>query len=311
MAEQGNKKVVRVESTTRAGKGAASGGSSGGPVDPPADWKPTPEAKGKATRNRWIAVALWVVAIAGEAFAIFWLLKQKPFTTGHLIGLIGAFVVIGALSIGGSLLWKQANRLDPARRSEPVRFFVQNQLGLIIAILAFVPLIVLVFTNKNMDGKQKAIAGSVGIVLAAVAAWFGLSLNPPSVEQYSAESNIVKELTGEDLVFWTKSGSVFHVCQAVPDVNKASADGQIFSGTVATAHEKGKERLTKRWESEATKYCGYTQEQVDAVKAALPGDVSTLNGTPDAPSDKEPADESPAPSSTPSRSASPTPAATR
>lgn len=299
MPENSKKKVVSVEAHTAAAKSSKSSTASGGagvPADPPADWTPTPEAKAKATRFRWIAVALWVVAIAGEAVAIFWLLKQQPFTTGHLIGLIGAFVVIGGLSIAGSLLWKQANRLDPARRSDSVRFFVQNQLGLIIAIIAFVPLIVLVFTNKNMDGKQKAIAGSVGIVIALIAAWFGLSLNPPSVEQYSAESNIVKQLTGNDEVFWTKSGSVFHVCEAVPDVNKTSKDNQIYQGTVAAAHEAGKSRLTLKWESEATKYCGFTQEQVDAVKSALPGDVATVNGGPSDSSTEAPA---PDPTSTP------------
>ncbi|MGN8026062.1 hypothetical protein [Microbacterium sp. 22242] len=300
MPENSSKKVVHVDAsrkpaTTSSRSSAAASGGAGGPEEPPADWTPTPEAKGRATRFRWIAVALWVVAIAAEAFAIFWLLKQKPFTTGHLIGLIGAFVVIGVLSSVGSVLWKKANRLDPARRSDTVRFFVQNQLGAIIAIIAFVPLIILVFTNKNMDGKQKAIAGSIGIVLAAVAAFvFGADYNPPSVEQYTAESNIVKQLTGSDEVFWTKSGSVFHVCQAVPDVNKTSKDNQIYQGTVAAAHDAGKSRLTMKWESEATKYCGYTQAQVDAVKTALPGDVATLNG--------EPADSStdaPVPTSTP------------
>ena len=285
MVEQRKKKIVRVERS-------ASG--DGHVTEPPADWTPTAEAKSQATRLRLIAAALWVVAIAGEIFAIFWLLKQNPFTTGHLLGLIGAFVVIGALSVGGSLLWKQANRLDPARRSEAVRFFVQNQLGLIIAIVAFLPLIILVFTNKNMSGKQKAIAGSIGVVIAVVAGFVGFSSNPPSVEQYSAESNIVEELTGKDEVYWTPAGSVFHVCQDVPDVNRESAANEIRVGTVAEAHAEGKERLTKRWESEATRYCGYTQEQVDAVKAALPGDVAELNG------EESPSDEhSPAPEETP------------
>ena len=32
-----------------------------------------------------------------------------------------------------------------------------------LAIIAFLPLIVLIFTNKNMGGQQKAIAGVVGI----------------------------------------------------------------------------------------------------------------------------------------------------
>ncbi|HEU5223497.1 MAG TPA: hypothetical protein VFU07_07425 [Candidatus Lumbricidophila sp.] len=264
------KKVVRVEST---GSEAA---------EPAADWKPTPEAKAKATQKRSIAAILWVVAIGLEAFAIFWVLKQTAlakdsdnlvFPTWAMVALIASIVVIGALSVIGSQLWKQANRLDPARKSETVRFFVQNQLGAIIAIIAFVPLIIMIFLNKNMSGGQKALAGTVGIVLAAVAVFFGIDFKAPSVEQYSQESNIVKTLTGKDVVYYTKSGDVFHVCSAVPDVNKDSKDAAIYEGTVAKAHEDGKSRLTLKWESEAVKYCGYTQAQVDAAKATLTSGV--------------------------------------
>jgi hypothetical protein len=247
-------------------------------------WTPSPEAKKQSTTFRWIAVGLWVLAIAGEAFAIFWLLRQVPFTTGHLIGLIGAIVVIGVLASVGSVLWKKANRLDPASKKDTLRFWVQNQLGVIIAIVAFLPLIILIFTNKNMDGKQKAIAGIIGIAIAAVAAFaFGADYSPVSQEQYAEETNIIEQLTGEDVVYWTTSGSVFHVCDAVPDVNRESADMTIHQGTVAQAHAEGKDRLTLKWESEATNHCGYTQEEVDAVNAAV-----------ESPADEEPADE-PAP----------------
>ena len=286
MAESSKKKVVRVEapkgaSSTRAGGGsaAARGADGGGPDEPV--WTPTPEAKRKATRLRWIAAAAWAVAIGIEIFAIFWILKQVPV---NMWLLIGAIVVTGVLSVVGSLLWKQANRLDPASRSDSTRFFVQNQLGAIIAIIAFLPLIILIFTNKNMDGKQKALAGGVGIVVLLVAAIFGTSFTSPSQEQYAAETNIVEKLTGVDEVFWVKGGSVFHVCETVPDVNKESADGQIYRGTVAAAHAGGKDRLTLRWQSEAVKYCGYTQEQVDAVESELSGDVAVLENN-DAPAD--------------------------
>lgn len=119
-------------------------------------WTPTPEAKKQATTFRWIAGALWLVAIVAEAVSIFWLLRQREFVgddgelvrnpdTGLLesqdataqfpqwafITLIVVLVVIAVLSITGSLLWKKANRLDPAKQSDTVRFFVQNQLGAI------------------------------------------------------------------------------------------------------------------------------------------------------------------------------------
>lgn len=252
-APKNSKKVVRVESTAPAGGTEATASVPDGPT-----WTATPEAKAKARNLRLIALALWIVAIAGEAFGIFWLLRRNPFTTADLVWLIVLIVVIGLLAIGGSLLWKQANRLDPASKKDTFRFFVQNQLGLIIAIIAFLPLIILVFTNKNMNGQQKAIAGSIGVVVALVAAYFGTSFNPPSVEQYTSETNQITNITGQDLVFWTKSGNVFHLCQEAHYVNLESKDNTIYSGTVAEAHAAGKGIPSQQTVQTESKECGFT-----------------------------------------------------
>lgn len=239
-----DKKVVRVESTPESKAEEREAGTT---------WKPTPEAKSKAITFRIIAAVLWLLAIGGEAFAIFWVLRQTPV---NLILLIVMLVVIGALAVGGSLLWKQANRLDPASKSNPVRFFVQNQLGAIITIIAFLPLIIMVFLNKDMDGKQKGIAGAIGIVLLLVAGFLGTSINPPSTEQYDAETSAVIGYTGENLVFWTKSGEVYHLCQDASAVNLESKDNTIYSGTVAEAHAAGKQRLTLQVDQELDQ-CGF------------------------------------------------------
>ncbi|MBB5786120.1 hypothetical protein [Jiangella mangrovi] len=282
MAQRSRKKkeVVRVESAPEAATGRSSGGGSGAGSDLPDEptWTPTPEAKKQATRLRLFTAGLWALAIAGEAFAIFWVLQQDPV---NMVLLIIMIVVIGALAIGGSLLWKKANRLDPASRKDTVRFFVQNQLGAIITVIAFLPLIVLIFTNKDMDGKQKGIAGGIAIVVLGIAGFIGADLDAPSTEQYAEETNIVEQLTGENLVYWTRSGSVFHVCAEVPDVNRESQDGRIYEGTVADAHADGKDRLVSYWQREAINYCGYTQEQVDAVEAGSPaedGDATPASG---------------------------------
>lgn len=254
-----------------------------------ANWKPTPEAKSQATTLRIIALVAWVVAIGAEAFAIFWMLKQSPFTTTMLIWLCVAIVAIGALSVTGSLLWKKANRLDPASKKDTVRFFVQNQLGAFIAVLAFLPLIVMVLTNKNMDGRQKAIAGGLAAVLAVVAIAFGVSPNPPSKEGVVADSNQVVQLTGKDEVFWTKSGEVFHLCQAASAVNQQSADNTIYSGTVAQAVAAGKSRLTKQVDQEL-KQCGITPPSATASASTEPATSSAPASAP----------ASPEPSSSPS-----------
>jgi hypothetical protein len=254
------KEVVRVERAETKGSGSE------GTEPPASDWKPTPEAKSKATRFRLIAAALWALAIAGEAFGIFYVLDQDPVSTWLLIGVI---VVVGALAMGGSHLWKKANRLDPASKSDTVRFFVQNQLGAIITVIAFLPLIVLIFTNKDMDGRQKAIAGTVAIAVMAAATLFGVDFDAPSTEQYAAEEAEVIAITGENLVFWTKSGDVFHLCEDASAVNLESKDNKIYSGTVADAHADGKDRLTLQIESEK-RQCGFAEAPASAVGSPAP-----------------------------------------
>ncbi|MFK0401379.1 hypothetical protein ACIQTT_03545 [Microbacterium sp. NPDC090225] len=271
-------------------------------AEPPANWKPTPEAKAKATRFRWIAGVLWLLAIVGEAVGIFWLLRQRVFVgedgtfvrdpdTGLLeeqgvtaqfpqwafIALLVLLVVIAALSITGSVLWKKANRLDPARKSDTVRFFVQNQLGAIIAVVAFLPLIILVFLNKDMDKGQKTTAGIVGIVLAAIAVFIGIDFDPPSVEQYTADQSAVIQLLGKDEVVWVDGGAVYHVCDEVSAIQTGS---EIRTGTTAEAVEAGKIRLTLQFGSEL-RACGLPvpendEEITEALRAIQAGQVDTV-----------------------------------
>ena len=265
-------------------------------------WVPTAEAKKKSATLRWIAAVLWALAIAAEAVAIFWLLRQRETTGGEgelmrdpdtgllveggaeatfpqwaFITLLVLLVVIAALAITGSILWKKANRLDPARKSDTVRFFVQNQLGAIIAIVAFLPLIILIFLNKDMDKGQKTIAGALGIVLAVIATIVGVDFNPPSVEKYTADQSTVIQLLGEDAVTWVDGGKVYHVCDSVSDIQTGS---EIKYGTTAEAVEAGKERLTLKFASELEK-CGLpvpsnSEEIVDALRQIQGGQTVTL-----------------------------------
>ncbi|AXL11957.1 hypothetical protein DXT68_07255 [Microbacterium foliorum] len=270
--------------------------------EPSEGWVPTAAAKSKATAYRRIAVAVWVLAIAAEAVAIFWLLRQREFVgadgalvrdpdTGLLeaqgataqfpqwafITLLVLLVVIAALAITGSILWKKANRLDPARRAETLRFFVQNQLGAIIAIIAFLPLIILIFLNKDMDKGQKATAGVVGIVLAVIAAVIGVDFSPPSVEKYTADQSAVIQMLGEDEVVWVDGGAVYHVCDSVPDIQTGS---EKRTGTTAQAVEAGKIRLTLKFASELNA-CGLAVPQnaddiEDALREIQGGAVDTV-----------------------------------
>ena len=272
------------------------------PAPNAAGWKPTETSKKKSGRYRLIAWILWIVAIALEAVAIFWLLRQREevggtglvrdadtgllesqnvtyeFPQWAFITLLVAFVVIGALSIIGSQLWKKANRLDPAKQSETVKFFVQNQLGAIVAIIAFLPLIIFVLLNKDMSGSQKGIAGAIGGVIAITAVALGIDFDPPSVEQYTADQSTVIQLLGKDEVVWSAGGGVYHVCAEVPDI--ANATTEVTTGTTAEAIEAGKSRLTLEFASELAT-CELpvptnSAEIADAIRAIRDGATDTL-----------------------------------
>jgi len=228
-------------------------------------WTPGPEAKAQANRLRLIAIALWVVAIAVECVAIFGLILKKPVQVdptsavktypffgaqlsqnayfGWLIALI---ILSGILAVLGSLTWKKANRLDPASTKDPVRFFIQNQLGAIIAMIAFIPLLILVIMDKNLKGAQRGIAIAVAAIVLGGATAAGTTINAPSVEQYNTDAQVVMAINGKDEVYWVKGGSVYHLCSTSTDLQQTSADNQIYSGTLDQAHAAGKTRLAYR-----------------------------------------------------------------
>jgi len=253
-------------------------------------WKASEADKKSAGTKRLIAWILWIVAIVIEGVAIWYLLTQVRGTNvdGEPIpqpdwliwALIGVFVVIGALTIIGSQLWKAANQADPASRQDGFRFFVQNQLGAFIPIIAFLPLIIVILLNKNIDGKTKGIAGAVGVVLLIVASLLGIEWNPNSQEgetqgQIVAEGQsdeyaaIVVALTGEDNVAWTPAGKVYHLCTDASAVQRESAANEIRVGTVADAHADGKIGLTLQVDQELDQ-CGLAEPgNLDELEAEI------------------------------------------
>lgn len=193
-------------------------------VDVTKEWRATQGQKSAATRLRIFAAVAWIVAIGGEIAWIV-LLRQGRFDEGNLPLLIGILAGIAIFAIAGSLMWKRANRHDPASKSEPAKFFFQNQLGAIVTVIAFLPLLVLIFMDKDMDPKNKKIAGGVGVVLAVVATMFGISYSPPSVEQYTEDMNLCAEQI--------KTGQPTTACS--PEVASQAKDIARDSETVAEA----------------------------------------------------------------------------
>ncbi len=206
------------------------------------------ESKAKAKQFRVFAFLAWIVAIALQFFAIFKLISDET-----MVWLIVVIVVILALAIVASMLWKKANKLDPASEKDKVKFFVQSQLGAIMGVLAFLPLVILIFTNKDLSGKTKGIAGSIAVVAMLVAGISGVDFNPPSVEQYTEEINkqtsVLKDMNVPDNVHWTSAGNKYHIYEDCYHI--ANRDNKT-TGTVKQSFEqRGISELCKTCEKRA------------------------------------------------------------
>ncbi|MFA5195304.1 MAG: hypothetical protein WC401_05860 [Bacteroidales bacterium] len=241
MADKGTKKkITRVGGPETASTIPAS--NTPPPTEATKPYVTSDENKAKAKKYRLIAVISWIIAIGLEVGAIL-LLNKKPVPMVWLIVLIVADLIFAVI---GSMLWKKSNKFNPASQKEPIRFFIQNQLGAIISVIAFLPLIILIFTNKNMTGKQKGLAGAVGIIALVIAGFLGIDFNPPSQEKYqeqaqhakdSMQTEQVKELNnGIDHVYWTKSGKSYHLYSDCGYINTDRTD-EIFEGTVYQAKQ--------------------------------------------------------------------------
>ena len=272
-------------------------------IDVTKEWRATQGQKSSATRLRLFAAICWVIAIGTEIAGVV-MLRQHKFDHGNLGLLIGLLVVIAVFAIGGSLMWKAANKHDPARQSDTARFFCQNQLGAIITVIAFLPLVALIFLDKDMDPKNKKIAGGVGVALAALATFIGIDFNPPSVEQYTQDmnqcaaqiksgqpttacspdvadqakdiardSNAVADATGgKDVVYWiapengAKKSTTPHVFHICQGVSPLRGK-TVNSGSVTQAYSENATRITKQIPMEQSQ-CGFAGAKTAAPAVA-------------------------------------------
>ena len=234
----------------------------------------SPESKGKAKQLRLFAFLAWIVAIAAEVFAILKLISDDM-----MVWLIVTIVGILALSILGSFLWKKANRLDPASEKDKFRFFVQSQLGAIMGVLAFLPLVILIFSNKEASKKTKGIAGAIAVVAMLVAGISGVDFDPASIEKYTEEINKqtteLKDINADiDMVYWTEAGNKYHIEEDCYHIKNRAV---INDGTVKESWEdKGISELCKTCKKNAMKAKGLIDipEPLDSsVEEEPAGDV--------------------------------------
>ena len=204
--------------------------------------------KQNALPYRIAAIILWILAIGFEVMAILLFTQKVQFgftqeNPGYIISFIACIVLDLVALVIGSQLWKKGNHLDPAPKANKLRFFLQNNLGVIVACIAFIPFLLIAILDKNADKTTKIVA----IVAAAVALLIGgltsVDWNPVSQEE-------MLEAAGVDTVYWTDSGTVFH---AFDDCQHLNRTVNLNTGTSTAAIENGKTRMCKTCEARLEK----------------------------------------------------------
>ncbi|MBR1989501.1 MAG: hypothetical protein IJ987_03435 [Firmicutes bacterium] len=187
------------------------------------------EGAGKLRLASWI---LWALAIVCEVVAFLILngtiyVPDEKFTTMFLIPLGIDFV----LALVASQLWKKANDKDPASKKNGFKFFLQNQLGLIMTLICFVPLIIMLLLNKDLEKGTKKLVTVVAVIMLVVCGVFSIDWNPASAEDLAAAEGAAVS-AGADTVYWTTFGKSFHYDQ---DCHSLSRSKTLYEGNIADA----------------------------------------------------------------------------
>ena len=187
--------------------------------------------KKSATGKRIAAVILWVLALAAEVGAILmlngrWYIPEDQ----KMYWLIGALVIDLILVIIGSQLWKKSNRLDPASKQSSVKFFLWNNMGFIAAVVCFLPVVILLLANKDLDAKTKKIVTVVAVIALILASVFSIDFNPVSAEELAEAQQTV----GNGSVYWTQFGKSYHLD---PNCHTLMRSSKVYQGTIEEAFE--------------------------------------------------------------------------
>lgn len=194
------------------------------------------EPKGRATSKRIIACILWALGIFFEVIAILrvtdvinWIPKLSD-----LAFVIICLVLDCIAVVIGSQFWKKANHIDPASEKNKTKFWIQNNLGSIISVIAFLPIIVFVLTDKDMGKKEKGVISIVAVALMLIAGIASYDFNPVSSEQLERAQKEVEAVSESGLVYWAPNSKKYHVDKDCPAFSRSET---VYEGTVAQAFE--------------------------------------------------------------------------
>ena len=192
---------------------------------------------GNAKGLRIGAVVLWVLAIVMEVLALMVVLGKINLKFMPSLYQLIAFLVLDLIFvIIGAQLWKKANHIDPVSEANKLKFWLWNNMGVIVCTIAFLPIIILMLTNKDLDKKTKTIAVVVAIIAALIGGVCSYDFNPVSVEQQQAAISVL----GDESVFWSPFGKVYHTHDDCQSLNQSDT---LTYGTVEQAIAANRTRL--------------------------------------------------------------------
>ncbi len=191
----------------------------------------------RATTKRWVAVILWLIAIIFEGI---WILRLMDVITWFSWLEVKYFLLICIVLdliffIIGSLVWKKANHIDPISEKNKLKFWSWNNLGTILSILAFLPMIIVVLMSKNLDKNTKKLVWWVAVAALAIAWLASYDYNPVSSEQLLRAEQEVLQVSPTGKVYWAPYSKKYHVD---PDCPAFSNSETVYEWSVRDAYEE-------------------------------------------------------------------------
>ena len=221
----------------------------------------TGEPKKRATCKRIWAIVCWVIAIAFETIGILKLAEVINWFGDNMTAFLIVCIVLDLIFvIIGSQLWKKANHIDPASEKNKVKFWLWNNLGTVVSIVAFLPLIILIFSDKKLDKKSKWIIGGIAIVALAIAGLTSYDWDPVSIEWLEQAEKEVLQVSPSGTVYWAEHSKKYHVDQDCPAFSNSEV---VYEGTVRDAYERGLTDPCRRCIPE------YHEEEIEDTESEL------------------------------------------
>jgi hypothetical protein len=106
----------------------------------------------------------------------------------------------------------------------------------LVTVICFVPFLVLLLLNKDLDKKTKGILCAVAVVAMLLAGAGSYDYNPVSQEMKEA----AVQTLGDETVYWAPFGKVYHTHSDCGSLNQSDT---LTYGTVAEAIAAGRSRL--------------------------------------------------------------------